>query len=241
MPKPPARQPIPGEFDPQLDIAPWRLSGTVVGPLLNDPAALLALGDAASAPPYKALPRAPVLFVKPRNTLAGNGARIAVPSEDGEFELGATVGLVIGRSACKVPAREAMTFIAGCTLVIDLTVPHTSYYRPSVRFKARDGSCLLGPRVVARVDFDTPDAAVLNVCVDGKGVQEISMAGMRRPAVQLIEDVSEFMTLHAGDVLMLGTRYGMPRLRAGQTFAVDCAGIGRLEGRLDAEEAGACA
>jgi 5-oxopent-3-ene-1,2,5-tricarboxylate decarboxylase/2-hydroxyhepta-2,4-diene-1,7-dioate isomerase len=237
---PPNRQLVPGAFDPELTIAPWRLSGTVVGPLLNDPAALRALGDAASAPPYKALPRAPVMFIKPRNTLAGSGATIAVPSEHDLFELGATVGLVIGRSTCKVAAREAMNFVAGCTLVIDLSVPHTSYYRPSVRFKARDGSCLLGPRVVARADFGTPDVAVLNILVDGTSAREISMAGMRRPAAQLIEDVSEFMTLHAGDVLMLGTRYGMPLLRDGQTFAVDCAGIGRLEGRLEAEEAGVC-
>ena len=44
---------------PAFDFAPFRLSGEVVGALLNDPAALAALGDAVAAPPYKAAPTAP--------------------------------------------------------------------------------------------------------------------------------------------------------------------------------------
>jgi len=227
-----------GQLDPRLGFAPWRLSGTVVGPLLNDPAALEALGEAANAPPYKAPPRAPVLFVKPRHTLVGHGAAVIVPAEHHELEIGATVGLVIGRGACKVSAGEAMRFVAGCTLAVDLTVPHSSCYRPNVRFKALDGSCFVGPGVAPRAQFGEPDAAVLRVFVGGRRVSEVSMAGMQRPAAKLIEDVSEFMTLHAGDVLLLGTRHGMPRARVGQSFAVECAGIGRLEGRLVAEEQG---
>ena len=63
-----------------LNFAPWRLSGTVYGTLLNDPAALAAIGEAANHAPYKAAPRSPVLYLKPRNTLAGHGSHIAVPT-----------------------------------------------------------------------------------------------------------------------------------------------------------------
>jgi 5-oxopent-3-ene-1,2,5-tricarboxylate decarboxylase / 2-hydroxyhepta-2,4-diene-1,7-dioate isomerase len=216
-------------LDLRLDFAPWRLSGTVVGPLLNDPAALAALGEAVNAPPYKAPPRAPVLYVKPRNTLAGSGAEIAGPPE-GEYELGATLGLVIGRAACRVAAARALQHVAGLALVVDLSVPHASFYRPSVRFKARDGSCILGAGVACgAVD---PDAARLRVSVDGQPVHEAPMAGLQRPAARLIEDVSEFMTLHPGDLLLLGVRHGAPRVRAGQRFAVDCEGVGRVEGAV---------
>ena len=54
--------------DPSIlvDAAPWRLSGVVYGTLLNDPATLAELGDAVHAAPYKAPPRAPVLYLKPR-------------------------------------------------------------------------------------------------------------------------------------------------------------------------------
>ena len=62
-----------------FDFAPWRLSGQVIGVLLNHRPALAALGDAVHAPPYKAPPRAPVLYLKPRNTQVADGARVAVP------------------------------------------------------------------------------------------------------------------------------------------------------------------
>ncbi|HEY6354991.1 MAG TPA: 2-hydroxyhepta-2,4-diene-1,7-dioate isomerase, partial [Burkholderiaceae bacterium] len=59
--------------------APYRLSGTVYGVLLNHAPALAALGVQVNEPPYKAPPKAPVLYVKPRNTLAGAGSACEVP------------------------------------------------------------------------------------------------------------------------------------------------------------------
>lgn len=219
----------------RLDVPPWRLSGTVLGTLLNDPAALAALGDAVHAPPYKAPPRAPVLYVKPRNTHAASGAAVTVPAEGGELEIGAALALVVGRTACRVTEADALAHVAGWTLVADLSVPHTSFYRPSVRLKARDGSCLIGPRVVARDTLADPAAAVVRVSVDGLEVQRSHVGAMQRPAARLLQDVSAFMTLHPGDVLMLGIGHGAPRGHAGQRFAIDCDPVGRLEGRLEAE------
>ena len=217
-------------LDPRLDFAPWRLSGTVIGPLLNDPAALSALGDTVNAPPYKAPPRAPVLYVKPRNTLVGSGAEIAAPADGGEYELGATLGLIIGRTACRVAAADALQHVAGLAIVVDLSVPHASFYRPSVRFKARDGSCIVGAGR-ARGALD-PDAVLLRVSVDGRPAHEAPMAGLQRPAARLIEDVSAFMTLHPGDLLLLGVRHGAPRVRGGQRFAVAGEGFASVEAAL---------
>jgi len=206
--------------------APWRLSGQVIGVALNDPAALAALGGAVHAPPYKAPPQAPVLYIKPRNTLAGIGARVVLPADVAEFELGATLGLVIGRTACAVPAAQALAHVAGCTLVLDLSVPHDSFYRPSVRFKARDGSCLIGP-LMAAVD---PDTTTLLLSVDGEPAQAVAAGRMLRSAARLIADVSEFMTLRPGDLLLLGLPASAPRVHAGQRFALTAAGLGTLEG-----------
>lgn len=213
-----------------LDFAPWRLSGTVLGPLLNDPAALAALGDAVHQPPYKAPPKAPVLYVKPRNTLAESGALV----ERGEWELGAALAMVIGRSACRVSEAQALSHVAGYTLVADLSVPHDSFYRPSVRFKARDKSCRIGPQVVPASAVPDPAAVVLQVSVDGQVVHTARCGVMQRGAARLLQDVSEFMTLQPGDLLMLGVAFGAPRVKAGQRFAVEAAGIGRLEGRVAA-------
>lgn len=215
----------------QLAFAPWRLSGTVLGPLLHDPAALAALGDAVHQPPYKAPPQAPVLYLKPRNTQVPAGEPLAAPGEGTEWELGAALAMVIGRAACRVAEADASQHIAGWTLVADLSLPHASFYRPSVRFKARDRSCLLGPVVVPRAALD-PAAAVLQVAIDGQPVHEARVGVMQRPAARLLAEVSAFMTLHPGDVLMLGVAHGAPRLRAGQGFTIDCADLGTLAGQV---------
>ena len=83
------------------------------------------------------------------------------------------------------------------------------------------------------------DALALQVSVDGVTVQSAGTGGMQRGAARLIADVTEFMTLRAGDILLLGVPAGAPRARAGQRFAIEIAGLGRLEGRLVEEEASA--
>lgn len=218
-----------------FSFSPYRLSGTVCGTLLNHAVALAALGDAVNHAPYKAPPQAPVLYLKPRNTLAAPGAVVCVPQEFGELEIGASLGLVIGRTACRVSEAQALAHVAGYVIVADLSVPHSSFYRPSIRFKARDGSCLVGPQVVPCDAVPEPDALGLQVTVDGRVLQQTSTGGMRRSAARLLADVTEFMTLRPGDVLMLGVPAGAPRARAGQHFAIRLEGLGELEGSLVAE------
>ena len=220
---------------PAFDAAPYRLSGRVYGTLLNHRGALEALGDAVHQSPYKAPPRAPVLYIKPRNTLASSGDAIAVPADSDELEIGATLGIVIGRTACQVNAEDALGHVAGYVIVNDVSVPHASFYRPQVRCKARDGFCPIGPRVVARDANADPDALAVRVEVDGELRQSTSTAGMFRPVARLIADVTEFMTLAPGDVLLLGVGAAAPRARAGQRVAIDIDGLGRLENMLVAE------
>ncbi len=209
--------------------------GTVYGTLLNHPDALAALGSAVHEPPYKAPPKAPVLYIKPRNTWAGAGDRVVVPKGVEELEIGASLGLVIGRTACRVREANALSFVAGCVIVNDVSVPHASYYRPSLRFKARDGFCPIGP-FVALECLGSPDALQVQVEVDGVVVQRSSTAGLIRPAARLLADVSEFMTLSPGDVLMLGVAAGAPRARAGQRVGILISGLGRLDNLFVAEE-----
>lgn len=218
-----------------MDVPPYRLSGNVYGTLLNQRGALAALGAAASQPPYRAPPRAPVLYIKPRNTLNGPAGAVPVPAEAPELEVGATLGVVIGRTACRVAAGEALDYVAGYTIVNDVSVPHAKFYRPSIRLKARDGFCCIGPEVVARARIADADALDIRVYVDGQLAQSGSTRDLVRPVRQLIADVTEFMTLAAGDVLLVGVPPGAPRVRAGQGVAIEIDGIGRLENRFVAE------
>jgi len=215
-----------------MRVAPYRLSGTVYGTLLNHRSALAELGEAASQAPYKALPKAPVLYVKPRNTIAAPGAAVVVPQDSPELEIGGCVGLVIGRPASRLSPQEALQALAGFVIVNDISVPHTSFYRPSIRFKARDGFCPIGPHVTPRADVSDPDALTTRIFVDGVLQQTTSTADLIRPIATLLSDVTEFMTLFPGDVLAVGVARPVPRARAGQTVTVEVTGLGRLDNRL---------
>ena len=211
-----------------FDVPPYRLSGTLYGTLLNHRSAMEALGDAANRAPYGAAPKAPVLYIKPRNTLAPPGCIVRILAGTPELEVGACVGLVIGRTACRVTESRALDFVAGYLIVADVSVPHPNYHRPSVRFKARDGYCPLGPAVTARAAIANPDALGVRVYIDDALVQAADTADLIRPASRLLADVTEFMTLAPGDVLTLGAAAPAPRVRTGQTLRIDIDGLGSL-------------
>jgi 5-oxopent-3-ene-1,2,5-tricarboxylate decarboxylase / 2-hydroxyhepta-2,4-diene-1,7-dioate isomerase len=209
-------------------VAPFALSGTVYGTLLNHRSALAAVAGEADQPPYNAPPKAPVLYLKPRNTLALDGAAVEVPADAAELEAAACLGIVIGRSARRVPERSALEHVAGFLIVNDVSVPHSSYFRPSVRHKARDGFCPLGPQVTARVSVADPDALVFKTYVDDALARSTSTADLVRPVARLIADVTEFMTLAPGDVLATGAPGNAPRVRAGQRVRIEVDGLGTL-------------
>lgn len=222
-------------FQLVFDHAPYRLSGVVYGTLLNHRPVQQALGEQMLQAPYKAAPRAPVLYVKPRNTLVLDGTAVTVPVDTPELEVGAALGIVIGRTACRLTPQNALDHVAGYTIVNDVSVAHDSFYRPSVRFKARDGFCTIGPAVVPRTAVANPDALRVQVWIDGVLQQETSTGDRIRNVAQLLADVTDFMTLQPGDVLMLGVAAGAPRVTAGQEVAIGIEGLGRLVSRFVAE------
>lgn len=199
------------------------VAGAVYGTLLNDRAALDALGDAVNAAPYKAPPKAPILYVKPRNSLAGHGAQVVVPDDAG-VQVGGSLGIVIGRSASRVSVDRALDVVAGYTIVADLSVPHASVYRPSVRFRARDGFCVVGPALVARRHVAHPDALAIEVTIEGRPAFTANTATSVRGVAQLLADVTEFMTLAPGDILTMGVPHGSPIAHAGDRASISIGG-----------------
>jgi 5-oxopent-3-ene-1,2,5-tricarboxylate decarboxylase/2-hydroxyhepta-2,4-diene-1,7-dioate isomerase len=217
-----------GCFSIPFDVAPYRLSGTVYGTLLNHRSALAALGEAVNRPPYNAPPKAPVLYIKPRNTLAASGSQVRIPAGTPELEVGACLSVVIGRTACGLAEARALDYVAGYLILADVSIPHSNFHRPSIRFKARDGFCPLGPAVTPRSAIATPDALTIRSYLDGALVQTASTADLIRPVARLLADVTEFMTLAPGDVLALGAAAPAPRVRAGQTLRIEIDGLGSL-------------
>jgi len=208
-------------------------SGMVYGVVLNDRASLAALGEALTHDPYKAPPKAPVLYIKPANTRfsakVGAGGTAVLPAGAAGVEIGATLGLVIGRTASKVGAADAWAHVDGVTVVADLSLPHESYYRPAIREKCFDASCALGSKVVPVTDISTLVARTL---VDGVMVAERRFDDLVRDVPQLLAEVTAFMTLCAGDMLLVGVPWRGPQARVGSTVAVEVDGVERIEFKL---------
>lgn len=213
-------------MSPSTPIRPATL-GTVYGVLLNDADALARLAPAFDAPPYKAAPRAPILYIKPRNTHAHDGAAVAVPADPGIVRIDATVGAVMGRAATRVGTSQAMHHVAGYVIVSDVTLPHDDYYRPAIVQRCRDGFCPIGPLHAVDGGFD-PAAADIVVAINGIEVNRRSLSRLVRSLPQLIADVSEFMTLSRNDILLLGGPDNAPLARPGDSVTITVDGLGQL-------------
>lgn len=211
---------------------------TVVGCLLNFPGAWKAMEPAMHREPHFRPPQHAVLYLKPPNTWRGPGDAIVLPAGVAEVEVGATLGVVIGAPAARLSEDEALRFVAGYLPVNDVTVPHTQVLRPPIRQKCRDSFCPIGHLVPAA---SVPDPAALEIraWVNGELKASHGTRDLLRPVPRLLAEVTEFMTLEPGDILLVGVAEGMPLARAGDRVAVEIAGVGRLENPVQAEGAAA--
>ena len=215
---------------------PFMPSGTVYGVLLNFRGEVQALAPHMSEPPYKAPPKAPILYIKPANTWSAHGAAIVVPAKVPQVEVGATIAMVIGQDVQAARADTALESVAGYVLMNDLSIPHTSFYRPPVKYKCLDGFLGVGQALVAAQAAGDPSRFTLAVYINGLLTQSVNFANLVRNAAQLLADVSEFMTLRRGDVLTLGCDAGRPLAQAGDRIDISAPGFATLSNTLVAEE-----
>ena len=209
---------------------PYLPEGTVYGTLLNFRREQALWAPRMGEPPYQAPPRAPVLYIKTANTFSANGAAIALPPQVPEAEIGATLGLVMGRGG-----------LAGAVLMNDLSLPHASYYRPPVKYRCLDGLLGIGPRCQPLAGLEALAALKLEVRVDGALVQTVALSDLVRDAATLLADLAEFMSLQPGDMLMLGTDCladgTRPRARVGAHIEISAPGFESLVNTLVKEQA----
>ena len=200
---------------------------------LNFGGHLESLGERLSQDPYKAPPRAPILYIKPPNTWSATGAKIPVPSGTPHLKMGGTLGIVIRRAACRVSESEALDYVGGWVIVNDVSIPHQSYYRPAIKQRCRDGFCPIGS--IAPVNSINPADAQIRISLNGVLKASASTKDLVRSVAQLITDVSEFMTLRTGDILLVGEPDNAPLAGPGDRVRVEIAGLGAIENKLEAE------
>ncbi|WP_431484535.1 fumarylacetoacetate hydrolase family protein [Pseudomonas solani] len=210
-------------------------TGTLFGVALNYQGLLESRLAEFDQPPYQKPPVKPVLFIKTSNTRNGDGQPVPYPRDVERLQPGPALGVVIGRNASRVSAENAMAHVAGYLVVNEFSLPEDSYYRPAVKAKCRDGFCPLASEVVPASEIADPHTLPLRLFVNGELRQENTTANLVRSIPQLIAEISEFMTLHEGDVLITGTPEGRVDVRPGDEVVVEIEGLGRLTSTLVAE------
>lgn len=210
-------------------------AGTLFGVALNYQGLLRSRLEEFQQPPYQKPPVKPVLFIKTANTRNGHGLPVVFPAGVERLQPGPALGVVIGKDASRVSEVEAMSHVAGYLIVNEFSLPEDSYYRPAVKAKCRDGFCPIGPELVPTSQIANPNALGIRLFVNGELRQQNSTANWVRSIPQLIAELSEFMTLHQGDVLITGTPEGRVDVLPGDTVAVEIDGLGRLVNTVVAE------
>ncbi len=182
------------------------------------------------------VPDYPIVFHKMPHTMIGHKANIIVPPGLKYMHYEVELVAVIGRSCRKVKERDALEYVRGYMVGNEITVRDfvTNYFRPPVKAKGFDTFGPCGPWMVDASDLD-PSNVRLRTYVNGELRQEGNTSDLRHSVAQLIEYLSDFMTLQPGDMLWTGTPEGLSHIYPGDTVICEAEGIGRLENTLIAE------
>lgn len=183
------------------------------------------------------VPQEPVLFAKAPSAVIGPGADIIYPAGvqrlDPELELGA----VIGRRGRFVGESEALDYVAGYTIVNDVTARDVQRRDqekkwPWFRSKSFDTFCPLGPYLALQDEIADPQQLELTLRVNGEIRQQSSTAKMIFSVRQLISYISQSMTLEPGDVIATGTPEGIAPLNRGDLLEGTITALGTLTNRV---------
>lgn len=197
------------------------ISGTAYGVALNDRDQLAALDGALHAPPHGSPPKAPVLYIKPRNCFSFGGA--PAPPEVKAVRIAATVAVQFQRELMKARPEEVRPAIGAACLALDLCEAGADYFRPPIPQLCRDGFLPLGGFAALPAKFGE-----IVTEIDGKPAHRWSLERLHRPLETLAADISAFMTLRAGDILLIGLAGDAPEAAPGASIAVHSQGLPSL-------------
>jgi 5-oxopent-3-ene-1,2,5-tricarboxylate decarboxylase/2-hydroxyhepta-2,4-diene-1,7-dioate isomerase len=172
----------------------------------------------------------PLAFLKSPGALIGHRAQTRRPADVKFMHYECELAVVIGRSAKNVRREDAMQFVAGYTVANDHAIRDylENYYRPNLRVKNRDTCTVLGPWLVDAADVPDPHHLALRTLVNGQVTQQGNTCDMIADIPELIEYLSSFMTLSAGDVILTGTPDGVVNVNVGDEVITEIDSIGRL-------------
>jgi 2-keto-4-pentenoate hydratase/2-oxohepta-3-ene-1,7-dioic acid hydratase in catechol pathway len=189
-------------------------------------------------------PKDPVIFLKPRTSIAGPFEDIPVPFDyttqvDYEVEL----AVVIGRKGKRIPEEEAMNYVFGYMVFNDLSARDIQFGdKQWTRGKSLDKFAPMGPWITTRDEIRDPYSLRMRTLVNGEVMQDSSTAKMAIKIPRIISVLSKGMTFEPGDIIATGTPAGVGVFRNPQRFLkpgdiveVEIENLGFLRNRIVAE------
>ena len=177
-------------------------------------------------------PAAPVLFMKPASSVIGDGDAVVIPAYSQECHYEVELALLIGTKARNVPEVEAMGYIAGYGVSIDMTLRDVQNSLkakglPWEIAKGFDTSCPLSDFVSSGSIAD-PHNLNLTLAVNGEKRQDGCSSDMINRVPRIIAHISSIFTLEPGDVILTGTPAGVGQVVAGDVMEAAIGGVGQL-------------
>jgi acylpyruvate hydrolase len=191
----------------------------------------------ASKPPY------PIIFAKFSNAIIGPGETIVVPSAVQKPDYEGELAVVIGKKARNVPEDRALEYVAGYTVLNDVSARDwQNRVSQWVLGKTPDTFCPVGPALVTADEISDPQDLHVKTSIGGEELQNGYTGDMIFPIAVLIADMTRVMTLEPGDLIATGTPSGIgaartpPRwLKEGDVVRIEIDRVGVLENPVACE------
>ncbi|MFI1420146.1 fumarylacetoacetate hydrolase family protein [Streptomyces sp. NPDC020731] len=183
-------------------------------------------------------PAEPVIFFKAADTVVGPDDTVLVPRGSVKTDWEVELAVVIGRTARYLEsAEDGLAHVAGYAVAHDVSEREFQIERGGTWDKGKNCETFnpLGPWLVTADEVGDPQDLSLRLWVNGELKQDGTTAEQIFPVGEVVRYVSQFMTLHPGDVINTGTPAGValgqpepkPYLRAGDVVELEIGGLGR--------------
>lgn len=166
------------------------------------------------------LPEEPVIFMKATSAICGPDDAIEIPRGSVKTDWEVELGVVIGRHAKYITPDAALDHVAGYCVVNDLSERDFQLHRSGqwVKGKSADTFGPIGPWLVTRDEVPDPQDLSMYLEVNGRRYQEGSTRTMHFAVATVISHLSQFMSLHPGDVISTGTPPGVGMGQKPETY-----------------------
>ncbi|WP_299913036.1 fumarylacetoacetate hydrolase family protein [uncultured Paracoccus sp.] len=182
-----------------------------------------------------AVPPEPVIFMKATSAICGPNDPIVIPRGSTKTDWEVELAVVIGKTAKYVSEAEAMDHVAGFCVTNDVSERAFQTERQGqwTKGKSCDNFGQIGPWLVTPDEITDPQQLGMWLTVNGETMQDGSTSTMVYGVAFLIHYLSQFMSLHPGDVISTGTPPGVglgqkpPRyLKPGDVVELGIEGLG---------------